>query len=218
MALSSALPTRRSTRRVPDDIAQRLMESLPEVFEESVSFSVDHVARVANIPRATLYYYFGGKEDLVGFFLSWLNEHVQARIAESAAGRGTIRERLERALLAGVTIGSETPHLYAAYLTVLTETGMLGPGLIEMGERGLSSVKDLLGEAKEAGILRVADAEMAHNILWGTCVMVFLKALVHQDRSPAVKELRATVAGVLDALLDAEPARPRRRRPAARSV
>ena len=216
MAVSSPIPTRRSTRRVPDDLAQRLMESLPEVFEKSASFSVDHVARVANIPRATLYYYFGGKEDLVGFFLSWLTEHVETTVSEGAAGPGTIRERLERALLAGVSFSSETPQIYAAYLTVLTETGMLGPGLIEMGERGLSSVKDLLGEAKAAGILRVADAEMAHNILWGTCVMVFLKALVHDDRSPAAGELRSTVAGALDALLEAEPAPPRRRRSAAR--
>ena len=162
------------------------------------------VAKLAKIPRATLYYYFGGKEDLVGFFLSWLNEHVQAVVDEAVAAPGTIRERMQRGLEAGITIGNVKPQLDSAYLAVLTESRVLGPGLVELGDVGFAPIKHLLEEAEEAGILTV-DTEIAHNIVWGTCVIMFLKDLV-AARRPDEERLRATISATLDALLKPEVA------------
>ena len=57
-------------KRLPEDIANKLLEASTRLEGTNLDVSIDGVAQLADIPRATFYYYVSGKHDLVGFFLA----------------------------------------------------------------------------------------------------------------------------------------------------
>ena len=57
--------------------------------------SMDDLARASGVPRATLYYYFSGKNDLVGFYVGVMMKRMRDAVAEGLAHDGTPTEQVE---------------------------------------------------------------------------------------------------------------------------
>ena len=142
----------------PEDLASKLIAASDQFVGTGLDVSIDDVALAAGVPRATLYYYFSGREDLVSFYLLHKLNSVGDAIAKAAAGEGSVRERLEnmtrevlRAMAAQPALCTELP---AALRTA-------GPNVTEIAgnaERVLMApVRELLIEGRATGELAVAD-------------------------------------------------------------
>ena len=156
-------------RAVPDSIAERL-EPAATVFA-SRGFDqtrLEDLAEVTGVPRATLYYYFAGKEEI----LAWLIRRTLAAITEAvgaaAAGEGRASERLEAIMTAMLRTMSAHPDT----CTLLTsESGriMRMPELGAAIQHGFHlPVQRVLSEGQSDGSLRPREStETTSSVIWG---------------------------------------------------
>ncbi|MEW6476567.1 MAG: TetR/AcrR family transcriptional regulator [Actinomycetota bacterium] len=140
---------------------------------------MEDLAAATGVPRATLYYHFRGKEEV----LEWLLRSTLAELAEAVAGAakepGDARRRLElvvRALLASM---ARRP---AACRVLLADMGRAGPlGEIAAGivDAFHGPVIDLLAEGAVDGSLRpVADRGRVAAAVFGAVAVAALQSLV----------------------------------------
>ena len=156
-------------RAVPDSIADRL-EPAATVFA-SRGFDqtrLEDLAEVTGVPRATLYYYFSGKEEI----LAWLIRRTLAAITEAvggaAAGDGKASERLEAIMTAMLRTMSAHPDTCTL---LVSESGriMRMPELGAAIEQGFHQpVQRVLAEGHRDGSLRALEStETASSVIWG---------------------------------------------------
>ena len=98
-------------KRLPEDLAQKLLDASEHLEGTNLDVSIDEMAKLADVPRATLYYYFSGKDDLVGFFLADKVHRGSVAIQKAVASEGTVVERLERTLVAMMEVMNAHPTL-----------------------------------------------------------------------------------------------------------
>jgi AcrR family transcriptional regulator len=69
-------------RKVPPDIARKLVTATGQLGADFDDLRMDDIAQASGIPRATLYYHFAGKDDVLSFLhgamLDDYQEHVRA--------------------------------------------------------------------------------------------------------------------------------------------
>jgi AcrR family transcriptional regulator len=147
---------------------------------------MDEVAQAADIPRATLYYYFSGRDDLIDFYLEHKLESVSVAMQKAAAGEGAVVDRLG-ALIRAVL------HAMAAQPAICTEL----PEALRKARNNYSEVarkadvvmrqpiRDLLIEGRANGELDVPDVDIAIDALHGAVSQVAM--------------IRITMTGELDA-------------------
>jgi AcrR family transcriptional regulator len=79
-------------RKVPPEIARKLVEAADQLGANFDDLRMEDIAQASSIPRATLYYHFAGKDDVLAFLhdamLVAFQEHVRA------PSDGAARERL----------------------------------------------------------------------------------------------------------------------------
>jgi AcrR family transcriptional regulator len=166
-------------KKVPEDLALKLLDASHKIPAGSgFDVSVDEVARLANIPRATLYYYFSGKEDLVDFYLNDLMDRTRIAIQKAAASEGSAPERL-RGVMREV-IGS-----FAAYPKMCLELPAAIKGaddhaevMANMDRSVMAPFREVLIEGKATGELILTDVEMAADAIMGALHMVSMKSLL----------------------------------------
>ena len=81
-------------KQPPEDLAQKLIDASSQFGGTGLDVSMDQVAQAADVPRATLYYYFSGKEDIVDFYLSHKLDSVSVAMEKAAASEGTVIDRI----------------------------------------------------------------------------------------------------------------------------
>jgi AcrR family transcriptional regulator len=129
---------------------------------------LEDLAEVTGVPRATLYYYFAGKAEI----LAWLIRRTLAAITEgvgaAAGGDGPASARLEAIVTALLRVMSAQPDT----CTLLSsESGriMRMPELVAAVEDGFHRpVQRVLAEGEADGSLRrVESAETTSAVIWG---------------------------------------------------
>ena len=82
-------------RPVPSSIATRLKSAAVPIAERGLDQTkIEDIAAAATIPKATLYYYFAGKEEILSFLLTDLLTEVAGAVAVACDAPGTARDRL----------------------------------------------------------------------------------------------------------------------------
>jgi AcrR family transcriptional regulator len=76
--------------------------------------SMDDLASASGVPRATLYYYFSGKNDLVSFYVGVMMKRMRDAVAEGLAHEGTPTQQVE-------TIVRAVMRTFAAYPRMCVE-------------------------------------------------------------------------------------------------
>lgn len=140
-----------------------------------MAVTVDDVATAADVPRATLYYYFAGRDDLVNFFLTDHLDRIAAVIPAAAGSEGTIVERVGATLRAILEALAEHPALCIELPVALTQTGDFTEVVASTERVMLSPLRELLIEGRATGELRVADLDVAVQSLLGA---VFFTAML----------------------------------------
>ena len=156
-------------RVVPEGIADRL-EAAARVFADQGfdQTRIEDLAEVTGIPRATLYYYFAGKEDI----LAWLFRQMLAEVTESVAvavgGIGSARDRLEAVVRAKVEVMARHPATCRALIADLGRAGRIPDIAAAIQAAFHHPVRRLLAEGEADGTLRqVGDPETIASAVYG---------------------------------------------------
>jgi AcrR family transcriptional regulator len=170
----------------PPELAERLWAVSDQVLKPGTEMRIDDLAALAGIPRATLYYYFAGKDDLFDYLLAQKLQRGTAAIAKAAARKGGAVERLTAVLKAMLETNAEHPELCTRLLRSMTESGDGGQLMSEIERTLMAPVRELLVEARDDGELIVPDPENATLALMGAVAIVSLVHTARGDFDPDV--------------------------------
>jgi AcrR family transcriptional regulator len=140
---------------------------------------MDDLAEATGVPKATLYYHFGGKEEILAWvFRSTLAAMADA-VAQAASRRGTARRRLEAIVRAQLRVMAERP---AACRILIADLGRLGrmPDIAEgVGRAFHAPVLQVLAEgASDGSWRRIKDPGAVASAIFGAVVIPALERLV----------------------------------------
>jgi AcrR family transcriptional regulator len=190
-------------------VAAKLYGAVDVIAENGLANTkIEEIAAASGVPKATLYYYFGGKEDILAFLLKDSLAFLAGDVATAAEAPGTGRERL-----AGV-VAVQIEHTLSNSGTSRALIGDLGraarlPDLAAAVQKAFyDPIAMVLRAGAADGSLRtVADPDAAAVSIFGTVIMTgLIHAVVGTDLSA-----EQITAGILDLLISGlGPSRPAR--------
>lgn len=97
-------------KRLPDGMREKVLTAA-ELFAESGldATKMEDVAARTGVPKATLYYYFEGKEDILAFLFSEILQELEDSVTAATSGGGTAAECLRRVITAHVQVVARYP-------------------------------------------------------------------------------------------------------------
>lgn len=151
----------------PAELTERLLAVSDKLEGTEFDVTIDEVAKLAEVPRATLYYYFSGKDDLVAFFLNEKFGLVREAIATAAASGGTVSDRLARAMTAILLSIQQHPPLCTELPLAVKRAGNMGEVMANADRVMMTPLRELLIEGRATGELVVDDVELTATALMG---------------------------------------------------
>lgn len=180
----------------PKQMASKLLDASTTILRADDPPTLADIAEHVGIPRATLYYYFSGREDLLAFLLA---AHVDegAAAINAADNRDSapvdrLRAVLDTALVhlgrrpdvcAGL-LGATTAGPYMSVVLAANEAGVAGP------------LRAIVQAGIDSGDLRVPDAAAAVDTMIGGAVLAIIGA-AGRGRDPSAETFRADIVGQL---------------------
>jgi AcrR family transcriptional regulator len=156
----------------PPELAERLWQASDQVLAPGTDIRIDDLAELAGVPRATLYYYFSGKDDVIAFLLTQKLQRGTAAITAAAHGSGDAVQRLGAVLRAMLHTMAEHPELCTRLLGGMINEGTGGQLMVEIERTLMAPVRDLLAEAHAAGELVLGDPSNTTLSLMGAVAIV----------------------------------------------
>ncbi|MEX1037652.1 MAG: TetR/AcrR family transcriptional regulator [Acidimicrobiia bacterium] len=172
-------------KRPPTDLAARLRAVADEVLAPNRAPSIDEMAAAAEIPRATLYYYFAGRDELVDFLLLDKVEAVGDAMRAAAGDGQDPLVQLEAVLSIAVRIMATHPTLCTmllARMASLSQTELLSAAVAQSVLRPL---QELLDAGGAAGVFEIEDAELSAQALYGAISMAALSQVARHGHIDA---------------------------------
>ena len=156
----------------PPEMAERLFAVGDQFLAPGVDPRVDDVAAALDMPRATLYYYFAGKDDIVAFLLQQKVERGTTAIAEAAARAGTPTERLDGVLRAALGAMAEHPALCTRLTGYLAAAGTFGQVVLAAERQVFAPVRAIIVEGQATQEFSVTDPAETASALMGALMFV----------------------------------------------
>lgn len=136
--------------------------------------NLDEVANTIGVPRATLYYYFSGREDLTAYLLTRHLEAGSEVFAPVLSSEGAAGDKLRELLLAIIGFLAEHPGVCGGLLSAMGS----GVGMQEVmtaNNRVVAApLRDLLSEGRKSGELNFGDSADTANIMLGAMLIAVL--------------------------------------------
>ena len=167
-------------REVPPDLAAKL-ESAAAHLAGVDDVRVEDIARASGIPRATLYYYFAGKDDILAFLLEMRLDGLARRVAAIVAGPGDIRTRLQGVLGEVLELPVTAPELSHLLLLNLGKLGKLPDISAAFDQAVLAPLRVLLQEGVGTGELEELEVTTAATAIFGAATIAGLGAALLHD-------------------------------------
>ena len=183
-------------RTPPDEIVAKLKGAAAGIASSFDRIRVDDIVAASGVPTSTLYYYFDGKDGVLGFLLRNALDELGDASAKAITGTGTAAARLGDLVRAQLEYVRDHPALSVLLFANLARAGAL-PEVGARIDRGFHApVRTLLDEGVADGSLRATpDPSVAATVFFGSIAAVSLHSLVlHQ--SIDVDELIAAVGPI----------------------
>jgi len=172
-----------TVKQPPADLAERLWEVSDEFLALGSEVKVDELAELSGVPRATIYYYFSGKDDVMSFLLAQKVERAGVVIADAAAGSGTPAERLSRVFRSMLHEMADHPALCTRLMCWLSSS--VGEQLvIEAQGAFMAPVRELFAAGQATGEFPDIDPVDATSAMMGALAMVAMRHTVNGDFDP----------------------------------
>lgn len=167
-----------SVRDIPIALADKLAISVGSYAASFDEVRMDDIARASGIPRATLYYYFAGKEEVLGFLLSSMLTDLRLNVAAAAETVGGTEARLAAVMRAQLSHLDANPTISQMLLANLGKAGKLPEIAAGINEGFLSPVRRILAEGIRDGSVLDLDVEVVASALFGAVTIVGFQALL----------------------------------------
>ncbi len=167
-----------STRPVPERLATQLASGASGFAVTFDDVRMEDVAVASGIPRATLYYYFAGKEELLAFVLRTMLDDLEASVAIAQGRARDARGRLAAVVRAQLAHLAANPGASRLLLLNLGRAGRIGAIAAGIDAAFHAPVRQILIQGIEAGDLVALDVEVATTAVYGSVVAVGLQALL----------------------------------------
>jgi TetR/AcrR family transcriptional regulator len=154
-------------KKVPEDLAEKLYSVGDQFLAQGGEARVDQIVEELGIARATLYYYFSGKDDLITFFMQEKMERIATQVHKAKAGEGTALERFEAALRATVYELASNPALCLNLMIATGRMEAMAEVIMAVDRAVMAPLRELLIEARAVGDADVADIDLTVSSLMG---------------------------------------------------
>ena len=162
---------------------------------------MEEIAVAAGVPRATLYYHFKGKDEVLAWLLGSTLDALGEAVGVAASGRGTARQRLERVVRAQLRVMGERPGACRMLIADLERAGRMPDIARGVGAAFLLPVSRLLEEGKTDGSLRaVRDSQRMATAVFGAVTIPALSSLVVDESFQADSVARVSIDLILRGL------------------
>lgn len=158
----------------PDDLAERLLEVSEHVLHTDPPPRLEDVARLVGASRATLYYYFSGRDDLLAFLLTAHTRHGAQAVQAAVNPDEEPAHRLRAMVAALAEYLGQHPGTCAGLLGALGGSGRMGEVLEANDLRIAGPLRELLAEGRKAGAFAVDDPGDAANAILGAVLLAVL--------------------------------------------
>ncbi len=184
-------------RPVPAQVAEAL-PAAAEVFAERgfEGTRIEDLAEATGIPKATLYYYFSGKEDLLVHLLGRLLARIAEAVQAAATDEGLARERLERVVSVQLEVLAAHPASLRVLVADLGRAGRIPEIADAIRTAFHEPVHTLLADGAEDGSLRPTDPDVTASAVFGVVTVPALFEIV-TGRSLDADALAATLTPLL---------------------
>lgn len=147
-----------SMRSLPPDMRDKVMAAAELFATEGLDGTkIDDIATVTGVPKATLYYYFDGKEEILAFLFQEVLDEVARAIDDAVSLAGTAAERLRAAVVAHLRVIETYPDASRALQFDLGRAARL-PIIDERIESAFRApIRKLLEDGAADGSLRSVD-------------------------------------------------------------
>jgi TetR/AcrR family transcriptional regulator len=166
-------------RTVPEEMVEKLRRAA-ETFA-SVGYDaarMEDLAKVTGIPTSTMYYYFAGKHQVLGFLVRDYLDNLAIAISDAVSEAEDPTSRLVALVRAHLGVMAAQPHTCQI---LLSELGRIGR-LPEMSEAVQSAVhrplQKILVDGVSEGSFRPIDTETTTSAIYGAVTMTALHQLV----------------------------------------
>jgi AcrR family transcriptional regulator len=172
-------------REITEELAHKLFEAAFALFGEKGfdRTTMDEIAAKAGVARATLYYYFRGKDDLFLFLLERGISTLGVALGEATQSGATGRERLEHALDVMIDLMSEFRDVL---LVSMQEFGRIHSeaSVVHAWVHEHSPLLAILEQGVRDGSLRPIDVESTALAIFGAACWVCLHHIQTSGRVP----------------------------------
>jgi AcrR family transcriptional regulator len=158
---------------------------------------MEDVAAATGVPKATLYYYFEGKEDILAFLFAEVLDEIGRAVALAMEGEGTAADRLRATIVAHLRVVEAFPAATRALQFDLGRAARI-PHIDERVEAAFRRpVRRLLAEGAADGSLRaVAHPKVAAVAVLGAVATVGINAISFGTTRP-VEDIADDVIAVV---------------------
>ncbi|MDY7103664.1 MAG: TetR family transcriptional regulator [Actinomycetota bacterium] len=160
----------------PDELAAKLIGASGRILSLDGEVKLDEVATSIGVARATLYYYFSGRDDLVGFLLA---HHLRAggEVLAAALADGVDldpADRLRAVVESLAAFLAAHPGVCAGLLGAMGAGGRMAE-VMAANDRAIGApLRELLVEGRALGAFSFDDTADAANALMGAMVIAVL--------------------------------------------
>ena len=166
-------------REVPAGMAAKLKAASNSFVASFDDLNMNDIAVAAGLSRSSLYYYFAGKDDVLGFLLrAMVDELAESSLAASTI-TGDAPARLRAVIRAQLESLNAHPATSQLLIANLGRAGKL-PDLAARVRAGFHDpVRRLLAEGAADGTFRpLVDTELASAALFGAVLVIGLESLL----------------------------------------
>lgn len=145
-------------RKIPAQISERLPVAAELFAERGLNDTkIEDVAATTGIAKATLYYYFAGKEEILAFLLEDVLQHVAHEVTAIVEAGGSAAQRLHAVISAQLRVMAQRPAVCRALIGELGRAARM-PVIADMiGTAYFEPVETLLRAGAADGSLVALD-------------------------------------------------------------
>lgn len=173
-------------RPLPSTIATKLTAAADLFAERGLDQTkMEDVAHATGVPKATLYYYFTGKEEILAHLLADALRAISDAVAIALETDGSAADRLGAVIDAQLRVMHDHPTVCRALISELGRAGRIPEIAAAIDAAYYSPVAQLLAEgASDGSLQKVENTTDAVMAIFGAVTITGLQYLVLGDAIP----------------------------------
>lgn len=189
-------------RTVPPAMASKLMKAAELFADRGLDGTkTDDIAAVTGIPKATIYYYFDGKEQVLSFIFRTVLDAVQQAVAAGVNGPGRADERLVQVIRNHLGVFADYPEASTSLHFDLGRAARLPDIAQHSNAAFIEPVAALLAEGLDDGSFRsVGDPRLAAVAILGAVSTAAIHIIALEVCRPVGELVDVVAPLVLDGL------------------